>query len=103
MQSGRWSVISGSGIGDFVYRQREDEMPRPHALTAAVFLDDVTDSGGPILVIPGTQKLGDDHPDPDISRGDSSDLRLPKWAFSYGQAYEVRFAGAVGSTTDLGS
>ena len=64
---------------DFVYWQREDEMPRPHALTAAVFLDDVTDSGGPIIVIPGTHKLGDDHPDPDISRGDSSDPRLPKW------------------------
>jgi ectoine hydroxylase len=64
---------------DFVYWQREDEMPQPHALTAAVFLDDVTDSGGPIIVIPGTQKLGDGQPDPDISRGDSSDPRLPKW------------------------
>jgi len=64
---------------DFVYWQREDGMPRPHALTAAVFLDDVTDFSGPILVIPGTQKLGDDPPDPEVLKDDSSDLRFPKW------------------------
>jgi hypothetical protein len=43
---------------DYIYWQREDGMPAPRALTAAVFLDDVTELNGPLLFVPKTQDLG---------------------------------------------
>ena len=44
---------------DFLYWYKEDGMPSPRVLTAAVFLQDVNDFNGPMLVIPGSHK-GDD-------------------------------------------
>lgn len=43
---------------DYIFWQREDGMPAPRVLTAAVFLDDVTDDNGPMLLMPGSQREG---------------------------------------------
>jgi ectoine hydroxylase len=43
---------------DFLYWNKEDDMPQPRVLTAAVFLQDVTDYNGPMLVIPGSHREG---------------------------------------------
>jgi L-proline 4-hydroxylase len=43
---------------DFIYWHKEDAMPQPQVLTAAIFLQNVTDYNGPILVIPGSHKEG---------------------------------------------
>ncbi|HXM53923.1 MAG TPA: phytanoyl-CoA dioxygenase family protein [Candidatus Dormibacteraeota bacterium] len=42
---------------DFVYWHLEDGMPAPHAVTAAVFLSDVTPASGPTQVIRGSHRL----------------------------------------------
>lgn len=39
---------------DYWYWQEEDGMPAPEALTAVIFLDDVTEFNGPMLLIPGS-------------------------------------------------
>lgn len=39
---------------DYLYWQRTDGMPRPEALSAAVFIDDVTEFNGPMFVISGS-------------------------------------------------
>jgi ectoine hydroxylase len=43
---------------DYVYWLREDAMPAPRVLTSAVFLDDVTDLNGPLMLIPGSHRAG---------------------------------------------
>lgn len=43
---------------DYIYWLAEDGMPEPRALTAAVFLDDVTELNGPLMVIPGSNHEG---------------------------------------------
>jgi ectoine hydroxylase-related dioxygenase (phytanoyl-CoA dioxygenase family) len=43
---------------DFLFWHKEDEMPQPRVLTAAVFLQDVNEYNGPMLVIPGSHKEG---------------------------------------------
>ena len=43
---------------DYVFWLTEDGMPAPRALTAAVFLDDVTELNGPMMVIPETHREG---------------------------------------------
>lgn len=43
---------------DYVYWLKEDGMPEPRVLTAAVFLDDVTEFNGPMVVIPGSHLGG---------------------------------------------
>lgn len=43
---------------DFVYWHREDSMPTPRALTAVLFMQDVNEFNGPMLVIPGSHKEG---------------------------------------------
>ena len=43
---------------DFLYWHKEDGMPEPRVLTATVFLQDVTEFNGPMLLIPGSHKLG---------------------------------------------
>jgi ectoine hydroxylase len=43
---------------DFLYWHKEDEMPQPRVLTAAIFLQDVNDYNGPMLVIPGSHREG---------------------------------------------
>jgi ectoine hydroxylase-related dioxygenase (phytanoyl-CoA dioxygenase family) len=41
---------------DFVFWNTEDGMPQPHAVTAAIFLDDVTEINGPICFIPKSHR-----------------------------------------------
>lgn len=43
---------------DFVFWLCEDGVPEPHLTTAAVFLDDVTESNGPLLFVPGSHRSG---------------------------------------------
>jgi ectoine hydroxylase len=43
---------------DFLVWHKEDEMPQPRVLTAAVFLQDVNEYNGPMLVIPGSHREG---------------------------------------------
>lgn len=43
---------------DFPYWHIEDAMPVPRVLTAMIFLDDVNEFNGPMLLIPGSQKAG---------------------------------------------
>jgi ectoine hydroxylase len=43
---------------DFTYWHKEDDMPQPRVLTAAIFLQDVDDYNGPMLVIPGSHREG---------------------------------------------
>jgi hypothetical protein len=43
---------------DFIFWRNEDGMRKPHALSAAIFLDEVTEFNGPMLLIPGSHKEG---------------------------------------------
>jgi ectoine hydroxylase-related dioxygenase (phytanoyl-CoA dioxygenase family) len=43
---------------DFIYWLYEDGMLEPRALTAAVFLDDVTEFNGPMLLVPHSHRCG---------------------------------------------
>jgi ectoine hydroxylase-related dioxygenase (phytanoyl-CoA dioxygenase family) len=43
---------------DYIYWLREDGMLKADAVTAAVFLDDVTEFNGPLLIVPRSQHLG---------------------------------------------
>ncbi len=43
---------------DFLYWHKEDSMPEPRALNVVVFLEDVNDFNGPLLVIPGSHRKG---------------------------------------------
>jgi ectoine hydroxylase len=43
---------------DYTFWREQDRMPAPRVLTAAVFLDDVRDTNGPLMVIPGSHHEG---------------------------------------------
>jgi ectoine hydroxylase len=43
---------------DFVFWHAEDGMPTPRAVNAAVFLDEVTEFNGPLLLVPETHRIG---------------------------------------------
>ncbi|MFI6919985.1 phytanoyl-CoA dioxygenase family protein [Nonomuraea spiralis] len=43
---------------DFMFWHNEDQMPEPRALTVAVFLDEVTEFNGPLIVVPGGHSDG---------------------------------------------
>lgn len=43
---------------DFLYWNKEDSMPSPRVLTATVFLQDVDEFNGPMLIIPGSHLEG---------------------------------------------
>jgi ectoine hydroxylase len=43
---------------DYGTWQRDDQMPEPRAMNIAVFVDDVTAANGPLLIIPGSHKVG---------------------------------------------
>jgi ectoine hydroxylase-related dioxygenase (phytanoyl-CoA dioxygenase family) len=48
---------------DYIFWQREDGMPNPRVINAAIYLDDVTEFNGPIYVLPGSQREGALDPD----------------------------------------
>lgn len=43
---------------DFLFWHKEDRMPSPRALTAALFIHEVNDFNGPMLIIPGSHLEG---------------------------------------------
>lgn len=43
---------------DFIFWREEDNLPSDLALTASVFLDDVTEYNGPMYLIPGSDQAG---------------------------------------------
>jgi ectoine hydroxylase len=43
---------------DYTFWQQDDGMPRPQVLTAMIFLNDITEFNGPMLLIPGSQAAG---------------------------------------------
>jgi ectoine hydroxylase len=43
---------------DYIFWLEEDGVPRPELITAAVYLDDVTEFNGPLFLIPGSHKEG---------------------------------------------
>ncbi|PWK79547.1 ectoine hydroxylase [Mucilaginibacter oryzae] len=44
---------------DFTYWHKEDGMPKPNVLTAMIYLNDVNEFNGPLIVIPGSHKKED--------------------------------------------
>jgi ectoine hydroxylase len=57
---------------DYWFWKVEDGMPAPDALTAAIFLDDVTLFNGPMLMAPGTHRqeiTADHHEQPEPGKG----------------------------------
>lgn len=60
---------------DFVFWHKEDGMPTPRTLNAGVFLDEVTEFNGPLVIIPKTQGIGmrdDDAQDVELNEDDPS-------------------------------
>jgi len=43
---------------DYLYWLKEDAMPTPNVISSVVFLNEVDDFNGPLLLIPGSQKMG---------------------------------------------
>lgn len=43
---------------DFIYWQREDGVPAPRMVTVAVFLDEVNEFNGPLVLVPGSHAAG---------------------------------------------
>lgn len=68
---------------DFLYWHKEDGMREPRVLTATVFLQDVTEFNGPMLLIPGSHKLGmvdlSAQAAPDAEDSFNSELQAPTW------------------------
>lgn len=71
---------------DFLYWHKEDQMPEPRVLTAVLFIEEVNEFNGPMLIIPGSHLDGmvdiDVHEKyrrpPD--NGHSAKLAQPTWA-----------------------
>jgi ectoine hydroxylase len=69
---------------DFLYWHKEDGMPQPRVLSMALFLHDVNDFNGPMLLIPGSQREGMIEVSPDARfnsaiRGGDSQPDSPFW------------------------
>ena len=43
---------------DYIYWHKEDGMPAPKVLTVAIFLDEITEFNGPLMLIPGSHRHG---------------------------------------------
>ena len=43
---------------DFIFWHHEDALPAPHVATFSLFLDDVTEFNGPLLLVPGSHREG---------------------------------------------
>lgn len=62
---------------DYVFWRNEDAMPAPRVLTAAVYLDDVHEFNGPVVLIPGSHRQGVLRCPAPANAGD--DPALPGW------------------------
>lgn len=43
---------------DFIFWRYEDQLPAPRLLTVVIFLDEVTEFNGPLVLIPGSHREG---------------------------------------------
>lgn len=43
---------------DYIFWHHEDGLPAPHVATFSVFLDDVTEFNGPLILVPGSHREG---------------------------------------------
>jgi ectoine hydroxylase len=43
---------------DYIFWQREDGLPEPWLVTASLFLDEVNEFNGPLMIVPGSHKEG---------------------------------------------
>lgn len=43
---------------DFIFWQREDGVPEPRLVTISVFLDEVHEFNGPLMMVPGSHRVG---------------------------------------------
>jgi Phytanoyl-CoA dioxygenase (PhyH) len=64
---------------DFIFWNKEDGMKDPLPVSAAVFLDDVTDHNGPMLLVPGSQRSGMIECAPQMSSSPNSYVDKPAW------------------------
>ena len=64
---------------DYVFWREEDGMATPDVVTAAVFLDDVTEFNGPMMVIPGSHRHGVLSATVRDERGDGAYGSSPAW------------------------
>ncbi|WP_231607960.1 phytanoyl-CoA dioxygenase family protein [Streptacidiphilus albus] len=95
---------------DYAFWSREDGMPEDRAVNIAVFLDDVHELNGPLVVIPGSHRLGLVDDDPAAVRAESGDWhnhvsadlehtvpaeRAEELARAYGTATAVGPAGTL--------
>ena len=62
---------------DYIFWQNEDGMPTDRAINAVVYLDDVNEFNGPLLVIPGSHTIGVVE-SPSLP-GNPMDPALPDW------------------------
>lgn len=59
---------------DYVFWKKDDGMPSPNVLTIMVFLNDINEFNGPMLLIPGSHKAGivdDAEKEPEHEKADS--------------------------------
>jgi ectoine hydroxylase-related dioxygenase (phytanoyl-CoA dioxygenase family) len=64
---------------DFLYWNKEDAMPSPRVLTSAVFLDDVDEFNGPMLLVPGSHLEGMIDVDTHYKHAHNGNARQPTW------------------------
>jgi len=84
---------------DYGTWKRDDDMPEPRAMNIAVFLDDVTAANGPLLLIPGSHKMGV------VAAGhDLESTSYPLWTLSRETVTELaEQGGCVAPTGPAGS
>ena len=70
---------------DFIFWRNEDGMTRPRVMSVAIFLDEVTEFNGPMLLIPGSHREGvidvpaKDKPPVEAYHTDAPDLNRTSW------------------------
>lgn len=70
---------------DYLYWHKEDGMPEPRVITAVLFLQDVNEYNGPMLVIPGSHKEGMIDISPDAKYLPAKDEGNGAWAGQFSQ------------------
>ncbi|MEO3973583.1 phytanoyl-CoA dioxygenase family protein [Streptomyces sp. CAU 1734] len=88
---------------DFTFWSTEDGMPRPDAVNIAVSLDDTHEENGPLIVIPGSHRLGTLNP-PEITdrRGDWRTHVAADLAYTVDPDHAEELAGTLGRTAVTG-
>jgi len=64
---------------DYTFWKNDDGMPAPNVLTAMIFLNDVTEFNGPLLLIPGSQN----EEDINENGNEKNDMQEDSWFASY--------------------